>query len=134
MKLFLCSVLLFLAAIGRADASGFEKPFVLAMDFSVLTQLAQNDSFQDAKKILNDEKGFEKRPAPVKKASVDDAEKWNQVKEFKNKPRSVSGEASFDANDSLSIGAAAGYTFPDETDQNKTDKAYSVKINVEMAL
>ena len=55
-------------------------------------------------------------------------------KDLKNKPRSVSGEASFEANDTLSIGAAAGYTFPEETDQNKFDKAYSLKINLEMAL
>lgn len=133
MKSFLVSAFLLLTAVRPACAFCFEKPFVLAMDYSVLTRPAQNGSFDDAKKILNEKSPFEKE-TPAETTPVDDSEKWEQVKDLKNKPRSVSGKASFNANDSLSIGAAAGYTFPEETDQNKTDKAYSVKINVEMAL
>ena len=134
MKLFLFSAVAFLSAMTHANASGFEKPFVLAMGYSVLTHLAQNDSFNDARKILNDESPFEKESAVVETIPADDAEKWEPVRDLKNKPRSVSGEASFNANDTLSSGAAAGYTFPEETDQNKIDKAYSLKINVEVAL
>lgn len=134
MKLSFLSAVLFLTAVNHAAASGFEKPFVLAMDYSVLTRLAQNDSFNDARKVLNDEKPFEKESAVVETIPANDAEKWEPVRDLKNKPRSVSGEASFNANDTLSIGAAAGYTFPEETDQNKIDKAYSLKINVEVAL
>lgn len=134
MKLLFLSAVLFLTAVNHATASGFEKPFVLAMDYSVLTRLAQNDSFNDARKVLNDEKPFEKESAAAETIPANDAEKWEPVRDLKNKPRSVSGEASFNANDTLSIGAAAGYTFPEETDQNKIDKAYSLKINVEVAL
>ena len=134
MKLLILSAVLFLTAVNHAAASGFEKPFVLAMDYSVLTRLAQNDSFNDARKVLNDEKPFEKEPAAAETIPANDAEKWEPVRDLKNKPRSVSGEASFNANDTLSIGAAAGYTFPEETDQNKIDKAYSLKINAEVAL
>lgn len=134
MKLLFLSAVLFLTAVSHAAASGFEKPFVLAMDYSVLTRLAQNDSFNDARKVLNDEKPFEKESAAAETIPANDAEKWEPVRDLKNKPRSVSGEASFNANDTLSIGAAAGYTFPEETDQNKIDKAYSLKINVEVAL
>ena len=105
------------------------------MDYSVLTRLAQNDVFDEAGKIF-DEKNFEKKTAPdVQSVSSDeDDEKWESVRDLKNKPRSLSGEASFDANDTVSIGAVAGYTFPEETDQAKYDKAYSLKLNVEMAL
>ncbi len=134
MKLFLFSAFLLLTAINHADASGFGKPFVLAMDYSVLTRLAQNDSFDDARKILNEETPYEQEPSVTDTMAVDDAEKWESVRDLKNKTRSVSGEASFEANETLSIGAAAGYTFPQETDQAKIDKAYSLKINVEMAL
>ena len=134
MKLFLFSAFLLLTAINHADASGFGKPFVLAMDYSVLTRLAQNDSFEDARKILNEETPYEQEPPVTDVMAVDDAEKWESVRDLKNKTRSVSGEASFEANETLSIGAAAGYTFPQETDQAKIDKAYSLKVNVEMAL
>lgn len=134
MKLFAVAAFLFLAVVNHVEASDFEKPFVLAMDYSVLTRLAQNDTFHEAKKFLDNEKKFEKEAPELQKVPFDDSEKREPVKDLKNKPRSVSGEASFEANDTLSIGAAAGYTFPEETDQNKFDKAYSLKINLEMAL
>ena len=135
MKVLFLSAFLFLVTMNQAWASGFGEPFVLAMDYSVLTRLAQNDVFEEAGKIF-DENHFEKKSTPDVQSvsSDDDDEKWESVRDLKNKPRSLSGEASFDANDTVSIGAAAGYTFPEETDQAKYDKAYSLKFNVEMAL
>ncbi len=134
MKVFFLSAFLFLMTMNQAVASGFGEPFVLAMDYSVLTRLAQNDVFDQAGKIFDEQK-FEKKASPdAQSVPSDDEDKWESVRDLKNKPRSLSGEASFDANDTVSIGAAAGYTFPEETDQAKYDKAYSLKLNVEMAL
>lgn len=134
MKVFFLSAFLFLMTMNQAVASGFGEPFVLAMDYSVLTRLAQNDVFDEAGKIFDEQK-FEKKTSPdAQSVPSDDEDKWESVRDLKNKPRSLSGEASFDANDTVSIGAAAGYTFPEETDQAKYDKAYSLKLNVEMAL
>lgn len=134
MKVFFLSAFLFLMTMNQAVASGFGEPFVLAMDYSVWTRLAQNDVFDQAGKIFDEQK-FEKKTSPdAQSVPSDDEDKWESVRDLKNKPRSLSGEASFDANDTVSIGAAAGYTFPEETDQAKYDKAYSLKLNVEMAL
>ena len=135
MKYLFTFAFLFLATFNQAKAYDLEKPFVLAMDYSILMHLAQNDTFYEAKEMLKEDPKIEKKdPLMIPDPQEDDSEKWEPVKDLKSKPRSFSGEASFDANDNVSIGAAAGYTFPEQTEQNKIDKAYSLKINLEMAL
>lgn len=137
MKTAFFTALFFVASVSSAFAQEFGRPFVLAMDYSVLTRLAQADTFQTARAKLNDAELFvqKTREALKSETNIEDDAKFQQVKDFSKKPRSLSGGANFDADDGVSVRAAAGYTFPEEDEQkHKTDKAYSLSIGVEVAL
>lgn len=133
MKNALLTALFLILFSCGARAGELEQPFMLAMDYSALTRLALDDSF----KRTNAEQTTVKENAPVSEMTPESIEKkWEVIKDFSPKPRSLTGKASFDANETVSVGAAAGYTFPEENEQTqtRTDSSYSVKINVEMAL
>ena len=118
MKLFVLSALLMLTAF-TAHASE-EQPFVLAMDYSVYLRMAQNDTFGEAKKALI-ENPYEKKDAAIaEEISSEDDEKWHPVKDFK-KTKNLTG------------GGFANYQY-DDIDENRLNEAYSVKINVNIAL
>lgn len=138
MKNVLLTALFLILFSCGARAGESERPFMLAMDYSALTRLALDDSFRRTNAELNTEQAAEKKEtAPVSEMTPENIEKkWEVIKDFSPKPRSLSGKASFDANKTVSVGAAAGYTFPEENEQTqvRTDSSYSVKINVEMAL
>lgn len=137
MKNALLTALFLILFSCGARAGELEQPFMLAMDYSALTRLALDDSFKRTNAELNAEQTTVKENAPVSEMTSESIEKkWEVIKDFSPKPRSLTGKASFDANETVSVGAAAGYTFPEENEQTqtRTDSSYSVKINVEMAL
>ena len=137
MKTTLLTALFLILFSCGARAGELERPFMLAMDYSALTRLALDDSFRRTNTALNEQQTVAKGNEPVSEVTPEAIEKkWEVIKDFSPKPRSLSGKASFDANETVSVGAAAGYTFPEsnEQTQTRTDSSYSVKINVEMAL
>ncbi len=130
MKLFVLSALLMLTAF-TAHASE-EQPFVLAMDYSVYLRMAQNDTFGEAKKALI-ENPYEKKDAAIaEEISSEDDEKWHPVKDFK-KTKNLSGGGFVNTSDRVAVGAFANYQY-DDIDENRLNEAYSVKINVNIAL
>ena len=132
MKLLSLSVLLMLMAINAAYASDSQS-FVLAMDYSTYFHVADNDTFSSVKKALA-ESPYEKKGIVAAKEDLSvDEKKWNTFKDFKTKARNLSGGGFVDANDGVSVGAFAGYQF-DEIDENKLNEAYSLTVNVKLAL
>lgn len=138
MKTAFFTALFFIASVCCAAAQEFERPFVLAMDYSVLTRLARDDTFQNARARLNDAEPFvqKTREALKTETNIEDDAKFQQVKDFSKKPRSLSGGANFNADGGVSVRAAAGYTFPEEDERNnsRTEQSYSLSIGVEVAL
>ncbi|MBR1777079.1 MAG: hypothetical protein IJ752_00635 [Alphaproteobacteria bacterium] len=133
MKLLFLSALLALTAINAARASESDRSFMLAMDYSSYLRMADNDTFGAAKNVLA-ENPYEKREAvPSEITAAGEQEKWNAVKDLKSKPHTLSGGGFIDTNDRVSVGAFAGYQF-DEIDENKLNEAYSLTINVKVAL
>lgn len=131
MKLFVLSALLMLTAF-TAHASE-DQTFVLAMDYSAYLRIAQNDAFGEARKALI-ENPYEKKGVVIaEEISSEDDEKWNTIKEFSTKQRNLSGGGFVNTNDRVAVGAFAGYQF-DEIDENKLNEAYSLTINVNIAL
>lgn len=130
MKLFILSALLILTAfVARASE---DQSFVLAMDYSVYLRMAQTSKFDAAKEALV-ENPYEKKDAVIaEEIASEDDEKWNTVKDFK-KTRTLSGGGFVNTNDRVAVGAFAGYQF-DEIDENRLNEAYSLKINVNIAL
>ena len=130
MKLLYLSALLVLTAF---NAYAFEdKPFMLAMDYSDYLRIAQTDTFGAAKEALAENPYEKKDSAVVEKIAPEEDEKWNTVKDFK-KTKTLSGGGFVNTNDRVALGAFAGYRF-DEIDENRLNEAYSLKINVNIAL
>ena len=130
MKLFVLSALLMLTAFAARASEG--QSFVLAMDYSTYLRIAQNDMFGEARKALTENPFEEKESPDAEEVSSEDDAKWNPVKTFK-KPKKLSGGGFIDTNDSVAVGAFAGYQY-DGIDENKFDEEYSVKINLNIAL
>lgn len=131
MKLFVLSALLMLTAF-TARASE-DQSFVLAMDYSDYLRIAQNDTIGEAKKVLT-EKPYEKKEAVAKPVEKDDG-KWNTIKEFNSKRHNLSGGGFVNTNDRVAVGAFAGYQVEyDEINENKLNEAYSLTVNVNIAL
>ena len=105
MKTAFFTALFFVASVSSAFAQEFGRPFVLAMDYSVLTRLAQADTLQTARAKLNDAEPFvqKTREALKSETNIEDDAKFQQVKDFSKKPRSLSGGANFDADDGVSV-------------------------------
>ncbi|MBO4520529.1 MAG: hypothetical protein J5787_04925 [Alphaproteobacteria bacterium] len=130
MKLFVLSALLMLTAF-NARASE-DQSFLLAMDYSVYARLAQNDTFGTVKKALN-ENPYEKRSdAVAEQKPVQNGEKYT-VKDLKSRPRNLIGGGFVNTNDRVAVGAFAGYQY-DEINEDKLNEAYSLTINVNIAL
>ena len=131
MKLFVLSALLMLTAVS-ARASG-DQSFTLAMDYSDYPRFAQNDTFDAARDALK-ENPYEKK-AIVVEVSDEDDEKWNTIKEFNSKQHNLSGGGFVNTNNRVAVGAFAGYQFEyDDINENKLNEAYSLTINVNIAL
>ncbi len=132
MKLFALSALLMLTAF-HASASE-DRSFTLAMGYSDYLRIAQSDSFGEARKALI-ENPYESRGDAIagEKLSEED-EKWNTIKNFK-KTRTFSGGGFVNTNNRVAVGAFAGYQYEyDEINEIKLNEAYSLKINVNIAL
>ena len=130
MKLFILSALLILTAF-TARASE-DQSFMLAMDYSAYLRIAQTNRFGAAKEALI-ENPYEKKDAVIAEEMLsEDDEKWNTVKDF-TKTRTLSGGGFVNTNDRVAVGAFAGYQY-DEIDENRLNEAYSLKINVNIAL
>ena len=134
MKLFILSALLMLTAVS-AHASE-EQSFVLAMDYSAYVRLARNnDMFDAAREVLIENPYEKKAPVITEEISSEDDEKWNTIKEFNSRQRNLSGGGFMNTNDRVAVGAFAGYQFEyDEINENRLNEAYSLKINVNIAL
>ena len=131
MKLFVLSALLMLTAV-NARASE-DMSFMLAMDYSDYLRVAQNDTIGAAKKAISENPYAVKKVVIEQKTSVDDDEKWNTIKEFNSKQRTLSGGGFVNTNDRVAVGAFANYQY-DDIDESRLNEAYSLKINVNIAL
>ena len=131
MKLFVLSALLMLTAVS-ARASD-ERSFVLAMDYSAYLQVVQNDTFGEARKALLDNPYEKKTKVEVEEKSSEDDEKWNTIKEFNSRQRNLSGGGFVNTSDRVAVGAFANYQY-DDIDEERLNEAYSLKINVNIAL
>ena len=131
MKLFVLSALMMLTAVSARASE--DQPFFLAMDYTVYARFAQNNRFDTAKEALK-ENPYEKKNVIVEPSDKDDA-KWNTIKEFNSKQRNLSGGGFVNTNDRVAVGAFAGYQFEyDEINENRLNEAYSLTINVNIAL
>ena len=132
MKLFVLSALLMLTAF-NAHASE-DRPFMLAMGYSDYLRIAQSDSFGEVKKALIENPYEKKDGIDTDEILPEDDEKWNTIKDFK-KTRTLSGGGFVNTNDRVAVGAFAGYQVEyDEINENRLNEAYSLKINVNIAL
>ena len=131
MKSLYLSALLILITAGSSFAA--ENSFVLAMDYASYLRMADNNAFDAAKEELNKTSYDTEKKVPMESDIRNDEEKWNTVKDFKAKPRNLSGGGFVNTNDRVSVGAFAGYEF-DERDETRQNENYSVKFNVKMAL
>ena len=130
MKLLYLTSFLILAAFNAHAVE--DKPFTMAMDYSVYLRIAQTDTFGAAKEALA-ENPYEKKGTVITEKTLSEEDgKWNTVKDFK-KTRTLSGGGFVNTNDHVAVGAFAGYQF-DEIDENRLNEAYSLKINVNIAL
>ena len=133
MKALYLSALFILSTAVSAFAADAERPFVLAMDYVSYLRIAENNAFEAAHEVLNENPYEVKKKTPANVDEKDDQEKWNTIKDFKAKPRNLSGGGFVDMNDRAAVGAFAGYEF-DERDETRQNENYSVKINVKVAL
>ena len=130
MKLLYLSALLVLTAF-NAYASE-EKSFMLAMDYSDYLRMAQTDTFGAAKEALAENPYEKKGTVIIEKTLSEDDGKWNTVKDFK-KTRTLSGGGFVNTNEHVAVGAFANYQY-DDIDESRLNEAYSLKINVNIAL
>ena len=131
MKLFYLTALLMLVSVGAYASE--ERSFMLAMDYSSYVRMAQNDTFNVAKEALTENPYAQKKAVPViEKTLSEDDEKWNTVKDFK-KTKNLSGGGFVNTTDRVAVGAFAGYQF-DEINEDRLNEAYSLTINVNIAL
>ena len=130
MKLFVLSALLMLTAVSARASE--DQSFVLAMDCSAYLRMAENDMFREAREALIENPYESKGGVIAGEMPSEEDEKWNTVKNFK-KTKTLSGGGFVNTNDRVAVGAFAGYQY-DESDENKLYEAYSLKINVNIAL
>ena len=133
MKSSYLSALLILLTAGSSFAAESENAFVLAMDYGSYLRMADNSAIDTAKEALAENPYEKKETIPQKDDMTNNDEKWKTVKDFKAKPRNLSGGGFVDTTDRVSVGAFAGYEF-DERDETRQNENYSVTINVKMAL
>ena len=131
MKLFVLSALLMLTAF--AARASEDQSFVLAMDYSAYLKIAQSDTLDAAKNVLTENPYEKKKTSVAKERPIQNNEKWNSVKDYKAKPHNLVGGGFVNTNDRVAVGAFAGYQY-DEIDENKLNEAYSLTINVNIAL
>lgn len=139
MKKLLFLTALFSFCTSAAHAEAPLRPFLMAADYTFLyAQTApKKNIFQNA---VPQENPYEKKETVSGDAPIQDVEeKWDTtIKDLKKpKTRSFSGGTAFGAGDGVSIGASAGYTFPDEDpapDRMKSNESYTLGVNIELAL
>ena len=131
MKLFILSALFMLTAVSARASEN--QSFMLAMDYSDYLRVAQDDTISAAKKALRENPYDQKKVVIEKTTSAEDDEKWNTIKEFNSKQRTLSGGGFVNTNDRVAVGAFANYQY-DDIDESRLNEAYSLKINVNIAL